>query len=498
MSQELIPLSNAEGLEGLTTTIVTTTTPYRATAVSPQYRKVNRLFAQPTQWVPGGRPIYRRLPAASETYQVDFYADGEIGYVYIPLGGDQFGAGSLYVKVSEDQRSILIYDGIIVWEVGTTPILKAIVDFEEIGLESGRFLVCYQLIYDDAPQPLPFQVTDYSLGGMDFEVSDSASYVFLSTEKPNPNAWPYPGINAFAPSSANLKWKNYLDIVNRVPQKPAGVEPGLPTPYQPLLCWLEWSSELPWKLDEITLRTPLISNLPDATLSFWEDGDWKEIVTTSVQRDTNGYYYKFDTNYIPQRKWRVSWPNNTKMEIEDITVSGVLYVNSKPSTPRARAQLAIYPTNLIPKDEVLCNLMVINVNDFTIQRNDRGELLTEDIRNIATRDYEPVADWLTEYWDEQLTRNQEKVKTYSPGFMAPPTLLKSSYFDLEEVGLSVSTNTPVYPPNPPGPTEVNLVGATVSMYPITPDLTSLVSAEVSFLSETATPKITDITISVES
>ena len=305
MSQELTPVPNSMGVVGLTPTIVTATTQPRLKAYSDQYREVKKLSRQPTQWVPGGRPIYRRLPAASETYQVDFFADGSIGYVLIPPGNDQFRAGSLYVSESENLDALLIYDGVIVWEEGTTPVYKTIVDFREIGLESGRFLVCYQLLYDDAPEPLPFQVTDYSLAGLDFTVNDSASNVFLSTEKPNGNAWPYPGSNAFAPSSSNLVWRNFLPQVNRVPQSNSGVEPGVPSEYQPLLCWLEWGSPFPWKLNEITLRSSLTSKPPAATLYYKIGGEWTLIQTSEATSDSNGQYYKFRTNTDPQTAWRV-------------------------------------------------------------------------------------------------------------------------------------------------------------------------------------------------
>jgi hypothetical protein len=481
MSQELTPLPNSSGIVGLTPTIVTTIQQPRFKAYSPEYKEVKKLFLQPTQWVPGGRPIYRRLPAASETYQVDFFADGSVGYVYIPLGNDQFGGGSLYVNQSENLDALLIEDGVIVWEEGTTPVFKTIVDFREIGLESGRFLVCYQLLYDDAPEPLPFLVTDYSLAGLDFSVQDSASYVFLSSGEPNGNAWPHPGTNAFLPSSSDLSWKNFLDPVNRTPQATSGVIPGIPTEYQPLLCWLEWSSPYPWKLNVITMRCPLEGKLPEATLSYKDtNGDWYFVQSTDARYDTNGAYYQFTTDTAPQTAWRVEWPSETKIEIEDITVSGVLTLLSKPSTERARAQLAIYPTNLVPKDETLCRLAIINVNSFELQRNDRGEILKEDIRNIATRDYEPVADWLTEFWDEQLIRGQEKVAAYSPVFMAPPTLLRTSYFDLEKYGVDITYEPPPFPPSPPRPTEVNLISVSVSLYPTLPTSNSLASATVSF------------------
>lgn len=481
MSQELVPIADNSGAMGLTPTIVTAPTTFRTTALSNEYKVVNKLYISPTQWIPGGRPIYRRLPAASESYQVDFFADGNIGYTLIPLGGDQFGAGSMYVAVSEDLRSLLIYDGVIVWKEGTTPVLKAIVNFEEIGLISGRFLVAYQQIYDDAPEPLPFSVTDFSLAGLDFDVLDSASFVYQSGDLPNSNAWPFPGDYAFLPAGSNLSWKNYIDIVNRVPQANAGVQPGIPSEFQPLLAFLSWSSPLPWKLDNITLRTSLISNLPDASLYYKENGGWKLMQTTKVSQDINGFFWQFQTDNSPQNEWKVEWPDYSKIEVKDITVSGIIYVNTKPSTARTRAQLSIYPTNLVPKDEKFCRLAIINVNSFEIQKNNRGELLVEDIRNISNRDYEPVANWLTEYWDDRLTDIQQKVKYYAPQFIAPPTLLKTSYFDLEKFGVNLSNDPPPFPPSPPENTETLLLGASVSFNPILGP-TSLSATTVSFSS----------------
>jgi len=468
MSQVLVPVKNSSGVEGLTPVIITAPFISRSVTLSEEYRIIRKLFVSKTEWVVGGRPIYRRLPAVGEAYQVDFFADGGIGYTYIPLGNDQFGAGSMYVAVSEDLRSLLIYDGVIVWEEGTTFVLKAVINFEEIGLQSGRFLVAYQQIYNADPEPLPFEVTDFSLAGLDFDVNDSASAVFLSTEKPNPNAWPYPGEYAFLPEGAGLSWKNFLSPVNETPQSTAGVRPGLPETYNPILAYLTWSSPLPWKLDTIVLRTPLKFNLPNASLYFKQNGEWTLIQTASVSSDATGFYWVFSTNDIPQNEWKVEWPEYTKIKIESITVSGILYINTKPTTERTRAQLAIYPTNLIPEDVYLCRLAIINVNDFEIQKNDRGELLVEDIRNISNRDYEPVANWLTEFFDENLTNLQQEVKYYAPGYMAPPTLLIDAYLGLEKYDIKVSNETPLFPPSPPEPTATLLLGASVSFLPILP------------------------------
>ena len=69
MSQTLTPTNG-----GVVTQVATTTeSQNRLKVVSPQYVVVNGLESRPTEWIPGGRPIYRRLPAASETYQINFF-----------------------------------------------------------------------------------------------------------------------------------------------------------------------------------------------------------------------------------------------------------------------------------------------------------------------------------------------------------------------------------------------------------------------------------------
>ena len=160
-----------------------------------------------------------------------------------------------------------------------------------------------------------------------------------------------------------------------------------------------------------------------------------------------------------------------RSEISSITVSGGVTLLRKPAVPVTRAQLAIYPENLAPKDAVLCPLAIIDVVESRLVDKD-------DIRNIATRDFEPIADWLTAFADEFLIENYTKVKTYAPGFMAPPTLLKTAYYDLEEYGITVNPDDGPCPPAPPVPTEPPvLLEATVSVFPGTLEA-KLVSASV--------------------
>lgn len=500
MSQELVPIKTSTGDIGLSPVIVTSTNNSgRIKIFSNEYKETKNLRPQITQWNPIGRPIYGRLPAASEQYQQDFFEEGGLGYVFIPRGGDLFGPGSLYVNQSENLEVLLIEDGAIVWAEGTTPTLKTIVDMRELGVEDGRYLVAYQLLYDDAPEPLPFQVSDFSLGGLDFTVTDSASIVTHNSEDAA-DPWPFPGINLFAAESLGLAWQNYLEEVNKTPAPVVGIVPGIPEYEQPLFAEVQWSSPLPWKLDVIKLRTNLTENIPACSLyieSEDPDDPWQLVQTSSAKKDLQGFYWEFFSNLTPQRKWKLDWGFVRRVNAFGLTVSGVLYVETAPSTPRARTQLAIYPTNLIPEDESLCRLAIISVDNYKIARRPNGELWKDDIRAITNRDYEPVADWLTEYWDSQLVSLWEQTKLFSPNFMAPPTLMKVEYGSLEKYGIAVSSDPLPYPPNPPKATEVNFIGASVTLSPPIPRSTSLVEASVSFFSDPTPSQITAITINVE-
>jgi len=483
MSQNLTPITNSAGVAGLTPQLNTTIDNQRRIKIfSPQYKEAKGLFVQPTQWNPVGRPIYGRLPAASEQYQLNFFEDGGRGYVFIPRGGDLFGPGSMYVGQSENLEVLLIENGAVVWEEGTTPVYKTFLDFREVGVADGRYLICYQLIYDDEPQPFPFQVEDYCLAGLDFSVIDSASASFQRSED-QVDPWPFPGINMFAPAEQRLEWKNYIDLVNRSPGAQAGVKPGFPDYEQPLLSNIAWESPLPWKLDTIKVRTTLAANVPQCSLyvaSEDPDNEWELVQQNPALLDNEGYYWEFQTDLIPQFKWKLDWGVATKVNASKLTVSGQLYIASKPSIPVPRAQLAIYPTNVIPKDESLCRLAIISVDNFKIAKRPNGELFKDDIREIINRDYEPIANWLTQFWDSQLITLWTEFKAFAPGFMAPPTLLKQSYAFLEKYGITVNDAPPPYPPSPPSPTDINLVGATVTLVPPLSLTTSLTSASVGF------------------
>ena len=80
--------------------------------------------------------------------------------------------------------------------------------------------------------------------------------------------------------------------------------------------------------------------------------------------------------------------------------------------------------------------------------------------------------------------------------MAPPTLLKTSYLDLESYGIDVSDATPPLPPEPPPSIRVQLVSASVTLEPPLPEMPSLIGASVSLVIPPTSPIITDMTLEV--
>ena len=66
MSQELTPVPNSQGVLGLSPQLTTSSIAPRPKYFSTEFREAKGLAVQPTEWIPGGRPIYGNLPAASE------------------------------------------------------------------------------------------------------------------------------------------------------------------------------------------------------------------------------------------------------------------------------------------------------------------------------------------------------------------------------------------------------------------------------------------------
>jgi len=409
MSQQLTSING-----GATPEIQTTLRTSRINLLSPQYIEVKNLKSRPTEWVPGGRPIYRRLPAISETYQIDFFnivpesnvGPGyieEVGYVFVPWGESALGSSSVRVSISESKGDLIISSGSLVWRQGKTFVYPALINLEVLEVLNGRYDLAYQLIYNSDPLPFQYSVTDFALTGLPLTITASTDSI---------TGWRYPAVNAFL-DTTTLKWSTEDSYY--------------PSYAQPTSSYIQWESVLAQSYESITLRCPTgTAYTGTATLYYVNNGVLSEVTSTEISSDTTGQYFTLAvTRQILQTGWRVEF-SSTKISIQSITVTGVITLLERPSVSTPRASLVLYPSGTLPVGETFCSLAEITVNnDFQVTK-------LRDTRDIIRRDYTPVSDWLTKPFDTDLINLYEEVSIYPTTWMNPPTAMRQEYDGLTQ------------------------------------------------------------------
>lgn len=419
MSQLLTPVGG-----GFNPEQQTTTTQSRLNVLSPQYIIAKGLESRPTEWVPGGRPIYGRLPGTSETYRIDFFnivgADAqEVGYVYVPWGDSINGPTSLEVVKTESDQVLLIKAGAVVWKYGKTEIRPTLIDLEAIEANYTKYELAYQLVYDDAPTPQLYSVTDFALTGQPLNITSSTDSVI---------GWRYPPVNAFL-NTDDLRWSNEDSL--------------FPTSAQPTESFIQWVSELGASYESVTLRCPTgTSYSGTATLSYVAGGQTSTAVqTVSVSRDSEGQYFQFDIlTPVFQTGWNVSF-SSTSVSVRSVTVSGTLTLLEPLLSLTPKATLVMYPKGTLPNTVINSQGEEVPATYASLAEVDVGNnynvLSIVDTRNLTRRDYVPVSNWLTAPFDQDLIDLYEQVSGYSLLWMAPPTALKQELTGLASDQITV-------------------------------------------------------------
>lgn len=429
MSQQLTPING-----GIIPQVETTTAQERLRVLSKQFIETKGLQNRPTEWVPAGRPIYRRLPGTAETYQVNFFnivnesnilgntrnLEGveKVGYIYTPFGASINGAFSSEVVTSENNKDLLIHAGTVVWEYGKTEQPPTIINLKVLDVGSGSYDLAYQLIYDDAPLPKLYAVSDFALTGLPLTVTSSTDAVI---------GWRYVPVNAFLNDSTNF-W--------------AGSDTLFPSYARPTTAYLQWESDLAQAYSKLVLRcTPDSVNADTATLSYVNGSDESFVQTANVSSDSDGEFYEFVIEApVLQQGWKVEF-STTSVYIQSISVSGQVTLEEPQATSSPRAVLVMYPAGSLPKEvtnsegekipATYCQLAIVDVdNNYTVTR-------IQDTRSIIHRDYTPVADWLTKPFDEDLINLYEQVSGYSLLWMSPPSCMKQEYENLKKDQITV-------------------------------------------------------------
>jgi hypothetical protein len=423
MSQQLVPIN------GGVQEIQTTTLENRLLVLSPQYISANNLESRPTEWVPEGRPIYRRLPGMSDTYQIDFFNVSpsftpgvpdkiqEIGFVYVPWGIGDNSPNTLRVVAAETNKTLLIQSGNIVWKYGTNNVLPVILDLQSVDVLAGKYYLGYQLVYDDSPEQNLYAVEDFLLSGQPLDITSSTDAV---------PGWRYPAVNAFLTTSAI--WQNKDTF--------------FPTSSQPGPAYIQWVSDLTSAYSKITLRCPTgTAYTGTATLSYVTTAGNAVVSTVPVSSEKSSQYFEFDiATPSYQTGWLVEF-SSLDVAIEKITVTGVISQITLKVSPSTRCVLVMYPVGTVPNTIInssgyeipatYCDLAVIEVGTtFNI-------LSINEARKIIRRDYVPVADWLTKPFDEDLINLYEQVTDYRPLWMTPPSAMKQEYAALSKNQINV-------------------------------------------------------------
>ena len=437
MSQQLIPIS------GGVQTIQTSTTVRSLNTLSAQCIKVRRLENRPTEWDSTGRPIYRRLPAIGETYQINFFdilpavntavrldETRDVGYVYIPWGEGIFGPVSMEAVSSESHEDLIIKSGQVVWKYGTTVVPPAILNLREIDFGSGRYLVAYQLVYDDAPRENYYLVEDYSLSGTKLIITSSSDSVV---------GWRYPAINGFL--NSETYWSNS--------------DTYFPSYVQPSAAFIQWESNeefqnsptspvniLPSAYSKVVLRCPSGTAFTGtAVLSYVDASGSAEVSQTPITSDDSGQFFEFSiTSPSLQTGWRVDF-SDLNIKIQSLTVSGVISKVTKPAAPSTRCALSMYPADSVPTTvensegetipAIYCNIAYIDVDANYLLQD------IQDIRRVINREYKPIADWLTMPFDEDLISFYQQVKGYASLWMSPEICVRQEYLGLESYGVEL-------------------------------------------------------------
>ena len=423
MSQQLIPI------DGGVQEVVTSTSQTRLNVLSQQYITAKHLESRPTEWVPFGRPIYKRLPATSETYQIDFFnivpaantavaaEVQKIGYTFVPWGQGLNSENSMFVSASESKQDLLIKGGTIVWEYGNTQVLPTIINLPVIDAERSKYELAYQLIYDDSPVPKLYEVNDFALTGLPLNITSSTDAVV---------GWRFSAVNAFL-NTSTLMWANR--------------DTYFPSYIQPPQSYLQWESELAMAYSDITLRCPPgTAYTGTSTLSYYDGTAYAIVETVEIQADSTGQFFQFTVSPRLQTGWQVEF-SSLDVSVQSITVSGVVTLLEKQASASTRATLVMYPSGTLPKTVInsegekvpatYCPLATVNVG---VEYKVEG---IEDNRYIIHRDYTPVADWLTKPFDETLINLYEQVSDYPNLWMAPTTSLKQEYLSLEQSQVTV-------------------------------------------------------------
>jgi len=391
------PISSAQAIDGT----------YSPSIYSEEAVEALKLTPYKTAWgFDFGRPIYHRLPAIEEGYQVAY--DRDQPRVYIDPSSNR-AVGVNTIEVQRDERNFAqlnVEGGRITWKEGMIEVEKTSIDTNLFnngyGLPVGAYQVVYRIIpanevqLSPIPGYYPVEVEDAPISEayVDFKASSETSahldYYAIDTIETT-NSW-WPTVNAET-GGYDTGADFVLDFGSEVRPRNLVVKGDSPR-LADAKCALYGSDEgILWRLE-------------DEQESVGEN--WSL---------TNDFHYR---RYLRTFFW------DGHASINSFEYTGSIYLEDR--RVREKQSLAL----LIVKDlyeEVegdYLTLATFEVQQIGVLRNLR------DQRQVSYHKYEPVAQWLTQFHDDNLRCLFDVVTNYSRLSMAPTSAAKYMYSELED------------------------------------------------------------------
>lgn len=381
----------------------------RQKVYSPEALKV--LNAEPllTAWGwDHGRPIYHRLPMVGEAYQKSYDLDQAMVYLDLSVPRS-VGPGTLEVqKNNKDWRILEIQNGVISWRYGEFDVDEMTIDLMNFnsgyGLADGEWQIGYRLFHqagsvEESPVP-GFVIADSNqqgLGNIEVAVDASGETVdhrvgYAIDDYVGTTWWP----NAFYGAQGYLDGTHYtVDFLDPV---------------------LAETFEIEAEAPKSTANCALYAS-HDAIVWYRKD-----------QKKSDGNVWTVSADLIPYRYFRFNFWDGTA-SIANVKYTGEAYFRDmRVLNPTSKAVFFLKDMYEAVEGDYLL------LAHFTTKGGAVTSLV--DHRRVTYDKYQPVADWVTTFHDEQLRCNFDHVVKYSERFMSP----ESADFHLyEEMDDSICT-----------------------------------------------------------
>lgn len=380
---------------------------YRPKFYSDEAAAALNLRPQRTVWgYEDARPVYNRLPAIEEGYQVGY--DFDQPRVYIdPAKNWAKGVGT--IEVSTDIRSpatLNIASGTITWREGFIDVDALALDTSEFNNGFGLPVGFYQIVYKILPYD---EVSDSPIPGYtEVEVEDSGisdAYVLFSATSDTANHYDYYAIDTVKTTNSwrpNVKGETggYATGIDYV------LDLGAPVRTKQLVVEAESS----------------LFATAEAALYVSDDGiiwnfqDQKASVENKWSFDISKWYNQYVRTFF--------WDG--RASIDNFSFTGSVYLEDR----RVKEQESVAVALVQDMYEAIEGdyLMLANFEVRSI-----GSIVNlNDLRSVSYSKHQPVAGWLSQFQDDSLRCLFDSVTRYSYLSMAPQTTCQHLYTEMTD------------------------------------------------------------------